>query len=277
MSESPPPPWGPASYDERDLDALLSGEAAGIPDALRPVADTLAALRSAPQCTELAGEAAARAAFRAFTVAGESGPGWTPGSAGTAGSDGTAGSCGSAISAGAAGPAVDGHLPVLSVVNGNGGPHALARRRHATTGLWRAVAMVGTAAAAVIIVGAVAIAGIFSSPAGHKGPATRSNSSRTGSAAGSSLSSSGSAPHVYGHGTTETARPKPKPKPTATPQPTAIAPQPSDTPGQGYGQAGGGQYGDRGNGHGQWPGGPGGPGWPGHGHGGGGGHGHGGR
>ncbi len=63
-----PPLWGPA-YDERDLDALLSGETGSIPLALRPVQSTLAALRVAATGRELSGEAAARAAFRAFAPA----------------------------------------------------------------------------------------------------------------------------------------------------------------------------------------------------------------
>jgi hypothetical protein len=106
-----PPIWGPV-YDERDLDALLSGAAYGlpgdaayglpgdaayglpgdaygppgaahvfngpgsfygpgfnvraIPEALRPVAASLAALRAAPAPGELAAEAQARALFRSF-------------------------------------------------------------------------------------------------------------------------------------------------------------------------------------------------------------------
>jgi len=59
-----PPPWGPA-YDERDLDAVLSGDTAGIPVALQPVVSTLAALRAAATGRELSDEATARAAFRA--------------------------------------------------------------------------------------------------------------------------------------------------------------------------------------------------------------------
>lgn len=66
MPESPlPPAWGPA-YDERDLDALLSGETASLPGALLPLAGTLAALNAGPVRAEMAGEAAARAAFRQF-------------------------------------------------------------------------------------------------------------------------------------------------------------------------------------------------------------------
>jgi len=60
-----PPLWGPA-YDERDLDALLSGQAGSTPAALQPVESTLAALRAAPTRRDLSGESAARAAFRAF-------------------------------------------------------------------------------------------------------------------------------------------------------------------------------------------------------------------
>jgi hypothetical protein len=63
-----PPIWGPA-YDERDLDALLSGETGGTPVALQPVEGTLAALRAAATRRELSDEAVARAAFRAFAFA----------------------------------------------------------------------------------------------------------------------------------------------------------------------------------------------------------------
>jgi hypothetical protein len=60
-----PPIWGPA-YDERDLEALLSGETGSTPPALQPVESTLAALRGAATRRELSDEAVARAAFRAF-------------------------------------------------------------------------------------------------------------------------------------------------------------------------------------------------------------------
>jgi hypothetical protein len=63
----PPPTWGPP-FDERDLDALLSGHLADPPRALRQVADALAALRAAPAPAELTGEAAARAEFRALAA-----------------------------------------------------------------------------------------------------------------------------------------------------------------------------------------------------------------
>jgi hypothetical protein len=61
----PPPSWGIPSYDERDLDALLSGEVADIPVALRPLADALTALKGPPTLAELRGEATIRAEFRA--------------------------------------------------------------------------------------------------------------------------------------------------------------------------------------------------------------------
>jgi hypothetical protein len=61
----PPLTWGPP-FDERDLDALLSGHMADTPLALRQVADALTALRAAPTPAERSGEAAARAEFRAL-------------------------------------------------------------------------------------------------------------------------------------------------------------------------------------------------------------------
>lgn len=61
----PPLSWGIPSSDERDLDALLSGEAADIPVALRPLADALTALKGQPTLAELRGEATIMAEFRA--------------------------------------------------------------------------------------------------------------------------------------------------------------------------------------------------------------------
>jgi hypothetical protein len=66
MSDSPPQsPGGSASYDDRYLDAVLSGETAVVPEPLRAVAGAVAALRATPAPAELAGEAAARELFRA--------------------------------------------------------------------------------------------------------------------------------------------------------------------------------------------------------------------
>ena len=67
MPDSPlPPGWGPAPFDERDLDAVLSGETTDVPVALRPVADALAALQAAPMPGELRGQAIIMAEFRAL-------------------------------------------------------------------------------------------------------------------------------------------------------------------------------------------------------------------
>jgi hypothetical protein len=64
----PPPGWGLAPFDERDLDAVLAGKTADVPVALRPVADVLAALRADPVPAELHGEANAMAEFRALEL-----------------------------------------------------------------------------------------------------------------------------------------------------------------------------------------------------------------
>ena len=71
-----PPGWGFAPFDERDLDAVLSGKTADVPVALRPVADVLASLRAGPVPAELYGEANAMAEFRALGLgqAGRPGP-----------------------------------------------------------------------------------------------------------------------------------------------------------------------------------------------------------
>jgi hypothetical protein len=70
----PPSGWGPASSDERDLDAVLAGQMADIPIALRPVADVLAALRASPAPAELWGEANVMAEFRAHGPGGVARP-----------------------------------------------------------------------------------------------------------------------------------------------------------------------------------------------------------
>jgi hypothetical protein len=70
-----PQTGGHVPYTERDLfDAVLTGRTDTIPDALRPVADTLSALRAAPAAAELSGEASARAEFRAAMGAAWSDP-----------------------------------------------------------------------------------------------------------------------------------------------------------------------------------------------------------
>jgi len=72
-----PPGWGFAPFDERDLDAVLSGKTADVPVALRPVADVLASLRAGPVPAELYGEANAMAEFRALGLGQAGRPGST--------------------------------------------------------------------------------------------------------------------------------------------------------------------------------------------------------
>ena len=155
MPDSLLPIQGPASPRERDLDALLSGEAGYPTVVFGPVADALAALRAAPAADELDGEAAARAAFRLFMLP-------------------------------ATGPAVpvpvhpgagpghgdpDGQAPtvVLPMTPPAGPRHARPRPR-SWPGRGQAVAAACGAAAAVIV-GVAALAGAFSGPAGQQAPA----------------------------------------------------------------------------------------------------------
>jgi hypothetical protein len=153
MPDSQPPDGGPDPYDGWDQEGLLSGESVWLPDGMRPVAATLAALRGAPMRAELADEAAARAAFRKIMLAGQSGPGW-PGSPGGAG---------------------DGHTLILPARAADGGLPGVTRRPHSHRrppqhGHWRSKALAGVAgAAAVVVVGGFALAGGFSGAGGHPG------------------------------------------------------------------------------------------------------------
>jgi hypothetical protein len=70
-----PVSWGSLPYDERDLEAVLSGKTDGIAIGLHPVAKGLAPLHAAPLPAELAGEDEARAAFRASMGVGADEPG----------------------------------------------------------------------------------------------------------------------------------------------------------------------------------------------------------
>ena len=129
-----PPIWGPA-YDERDLDALLSGETGSTPAALQPVEGTLAALRGAATRRELSDEAVARAAFRAFVpVSPTTGPlPWA---------------------AEAEPAAVTSHTLVLPPADHRQQPAARHRHRRRTARSARkpSIAVTGAAAAALIVV-----------------------------------------------------------------------------------------------------------------------------
>lgn len=160
MPDRLPPSWGHEPEDGRDLDAVLSGQGtlsveeiqadeamlagqlALVAESQRPVAGAMFALRSGPEESELAGEAAARAAFRAHVA-----------------------------------PAVPGSqhtlvLPIQSAGQGQGSRapvrHRHRRRTAGDRAGWRVVALAGSAAA-VVAVGAAALTGAFSGPAGPGG------------------------------------------------------------------------------------------------------------
>jgi hypothetical protein len=152
MSDSLPPNGGPDPYDGWDLEGMLSGANVWLPDGMRPVAETLSALRAAPARVELAGEASARAAFRQVMRANGTGSDW-PG-----------------------GGAADGHTLVLPAQGAGGGSHAVARPRHShrrppRRGRWQPKALAGAAvgAIAIAVVGGVALAGGFSGVGGQPG------------------------------------------------------------------------------------------------------------
>jgi hypothetical protein len=167
-----PPIWGPA-YDERDLDALLSGGTGGTPVALQPVEGTLAALRAAATRRELSDEAVARAAFRAFVpVSPTTGPlPWA---------------------AGAEPAAVTSHTLVLPPAGRRQQPAARHRHRRRTGRSARkpSIAVTAAAAAALIVV-ATAVTGALTGSIGEftsfgRQPASASASARaTGQSPGS--------------------------------------------------------------------------------------------
>lgn len=167
MPDSQQPPfWGPP-YDERDLDALLSGGRGSTPVALLPVESTLNALRAAPTGRELSDEAAARAAFRALA------PPRVPWTAQA--EHGT----------------VTSHTLVLPPADGRPprpARHRHRRRRRATWDARRsAIALTGAAAAAVI---AVAVTGAIPGSIGnlvsfgHHHTSSASPTARTGQTPG---------------------------------------------------------------------------------------------
>jgi hypothetical protein len=185
MPDIPLPPWwGPASFDERDLDAVLSGETTDIPVALRPVADALAALQAAPMPAELRGEAMIMGEFRAlaeFRAAGF-------------GRDGRAGDTAPTL--------------VLSVPRGGparrGAPRHRARRRAAPAPHWRMGTLLGVAAT-VVVLAAVVLAGYVPGPIQrltHLGNPSASSQSAARHAGGNS-----SSPKVEGSASQEPTAP----------------------------------------------------------------------
>jgi hypothetical protein len=187
MSDSLPPDEGPDPYEGQDLDGLLSGEDDCFPEELQPVARTLDALRAAPMRSELSGEAAARADFRRVLLSGESGPAWPAGEVGGS------------------------RTLILSPEAASGRLHPTARphshRRPPRRGRWQAKALVGTAAAAVVIVGATALASTLTRSGGHSGQPGHSSGTTSAMAQATAPGSHG----VDGTATPESAA-KPTPK-----------------------------------------------------------------
>jgi uncharacterized membrane protein YgcG len=200
-----PPIWGSA-YDERDLDALLSGETGSTPVALQPVERTLAALCGAATRRELSDEAVARAAFRAFVpVSPPTGPlPWA---------------------AGEEPAAVTSHTLVLPPADHRQQPAARHRHRRRTASSARrpSIAVTGAAAAALIVV-ATAVTGALT---GSMGELTSFGRQPAGASASARVTEH--SPRSQGVLVTGAARDRiPSPKPTVSAPP---APRPTPDPG----------------------------------------------
>jgi hypothetical protein len=201
-----PPLWGPA-YDERDLDAVLSGNTASTPVALQPVVRTLAALRMPATGRELSDEAAARSAFRAFATATVPPP------------------AGAAWTAAAEHPAVTAHTLILAPPDDRRPSAGRRRHRHrrpAPSGVRKPGIAVTFAASAGLIVVAVAVTWVL----GGVGSITSSFGRQPASASASARSarpSPGSQALLATGATSErTASPKTTgPVAPATPRPTS--------------------------------------------------------
>lgn len=162
------PDGGPDSLDGWDLEGLLSGENVWLPEGLRPVAATLASLRAAPVRAELAGESAAKAAFRQIMLSGGSAPAWPSGGF------------------------RDARALIPPTRTADGEPRTPVRPRHShrkppRRGRWQPKALAVGAAAAVVIVG-VAVAGVFSGAEGHPAQAGPGNASTSAQARHTGLS-----------------------------------------------------------------------------------------
>jgi hypothetical protein len=199
MSDSLPPNGGPDPNDGWDLEGVLSGENVWVPESMRPVVGALGALRAVPLRAEPAGEAAARAVFRKIMLAGESGP------------------------ARSAGGADDARTLILPARAAGDGPPAVTRPRHShrrppRRGRWQSKALAGAAAASVVIVGGIALAGTFSGSGGHPGQHGVSSGATT-----AAIRSSASGPGSNGleGSATKVATPRPTPSVSGSQQSTA--------------------------------------------------------
>jgi hypothetical protein len=201
MSDRQPRSDGPAPYDGRDLDGLLSGENVLFPEGLRPVARTLDALRLTPRPAELAAEEAARTTFRQIML-----------------SDGT----------GLLRPVPgtgDSRTVVQPARVADDGPHRHRHRRPPRRGTWQAKALAG-AAAAVVVVGAAALVSTLSSSGGHPGHSAQS----PGATASAARSSRPGSPGLEGTGSTAAKGTGAKPTPK-TSQPSATGAGAGSDPG----------------------------------------------
>jgi hypothetical protein len=200
-----PPLWGPA-YDERDLDALLSGATGSTPAALQPVESTLAALRAAATPRELSDEAVARAAFRAFAPAPP-----TPSAPTTAPLP---------WAAGAEPAAVTSHTLVLPPADRSRQPAARHRHRRPAARSARKprIAVTGAAAAALVVVAVVA--GALTGSIGEL-----TSFGRQPASASASARATGQSPGSQGTLVTGAASERPQnPKPTESAAPATLRP-----------------------------------------------------
>lgn len=191
MSDSLPPDEGPGPYEGRDLEGLLSGEDDSFPAGLRPVAQTLDALRAAPMRAELGGEAAARADFRRILLGAGNGTPWS--------SD----------------RGDDARTLILPVEAAGVGSRPVQgrhrRQRPARRGHWQAKALAGVAAAAVVVVGVTALTGTWSGSGSQPAQAGHSLSATSTASPSTASGSKG----VEGKGT---QAPASSPSPTASKQ-----------------------------------------------------------
>jgi len=168
---------------------LLSGKDDSFPAGLRPVAQTLDALRAAPMRAELGGEAAARADFRRIMLGAGSGT-WASDDSG------------------------DARTLILPAEAAGVGPRPVQgkhrRRRPVRRGNWQAKALAGVAAAAIVVVGVSALTGTFSGSGSQPTQTGTSSSSANASSPSTASNSKGvegsaSATHEPSHSSSPTA------------------------------------------------------------------------
>jgi len=201
----PPPGWGPAPFDDRDLDAVLAGKTGDVPSSLRPVADALAALNAGPVAAELWGEADAMAEFRALGLGHVEQPARPVASAPTLLLE-------AQPAAGTGGPGRRGR-------RGRPAARHRVRRRHPMRSAILRPAALCAAAAAAVIVFAVLVTGNFATPfrdIAHMA----STPPRTPSASGST---SAAAPRVESSSAAKVPTTPPAVTPSTAPAPSVAS------------------------------------------------------